>query len=88
MFFGESPSFLSIYFRDNLELGIGLQLHEIQDKHFYNENLNEVDRSLLTFTFNSWVAGNRILLARRILKVDFLGDKCVFEVLLRGARGI
>jgi hypothetical protein len=65
------------------------QLHEqIQDKHFYNEDLNEVDRTQLAFTFNSRVVGNQMLHAGGILKVDFLGDKCVFEGLVRGPRGI
>ena len=63
------------------------QLHQqIQDKRFYNEDLNEVDRTHLTFAFHSRVVGNRMLHARGILKVDFLGDMCVFKRLVRGER--
>jgi hypothetical protein len=65
------------------------QLHmQIQDKDFFNEELNEVDRSYLTNAFNSRVGSNPRLHAAGILRVDFLGDKCVFEGLVRGARGV
>ncbi|KIM34906.1 hypothetical protein M413DRAFT_380614 [Hebeloma cylindrosporum] len=65
------------------------QLHvPIQDNHFFNEELNEVDRSHLTFAFQDRVGDNPVLRAAGIFRVDFLGDKCVFEGLVRGQRGV
>jgi len=66
-----------------------LQLHTpIQDKHFFNEELNELDRAFLTSAFESRVANNPTLRGRGVLRLDFLGDKYAFEGLVRGARGV
>jgi len=58
---------------------------QTQDKHFFNEELN---RSHLTNAFNSRVGSSPPLYAAGTLRVGFLGHKCVFEGLVKGARGV
>ncbi|KIM49913.1 hypothetical protein M413DRAFT_15656 [Hebeloma cylindrosporum] len=65
------------------------QLHApIQDHHFFTEELNEMDRSRLTHAFQRRVGDDLSLHEAGILRIDFLGDKCVFEGLVRGTRGM
>ena len=64
------------------------QLHTpIQDKDFFNEELNETDRSHLTEAFNARVGGSPRQRAAGVLRVDSFATN-VFEGLVRSARGV
>ncbi|KAF8888724.1 hypothetical protein CPB84DRAFT_1733144 [Gymnopilus junonius] len=65
------------------------QLHtSIHPRHFWNEELGEQERAALTKTFQERVKGAPELVQRGVLQVDFLGEKCVFEGLVRGQKGV
>jgi len=65
------------------------QLHQpIQSKHYWNEDLGELDRSSISDAYQARCKGDLRLLATGVLKVDFLGKKPIFEGLTRASKGL
>ncbi|KAF9477290.1 hypothetical protein BDN70DRAFT_934364 [Pholiota conissans] len=60
----------------------------IHGRHFWNESLSAGDRAAITAAFQLRCRGREALIPRGVLQVDFLGDKCLFQGLVRGAHGM
>jgi hypothetical protein len=65
------------------------QLHtQIHPRHFYNEALTDADRAEITKVFQARCGSDPALIGRGVLQIDYLGDKVVFEGLVRAPKGL
>ena len=65
------------------------QLHtQIHPRHFYNEELTDSDRAEITKAFQARCRNDPALIRRGVLQIDYLGDKIIFEGLVRAAKGL
>jgi len=65
------------------------QLHtQIRLRDFYNEALTDSERAEIRRAFQSRCRNNQALISKGALRIDYLGDKIVFEGLLRGHKGL
>ena len=64
------------------------QLHQpIHGRHFWNEEFTAQDRAAITQAFQRRCRGDRDLIQRGVVQLDFLGPRVVFEGLVRGPKG-
>jgi hypothetical protein len=83
------PKGVTIY--DILTQTAQQMFHPIAGHHFYNEELSEDDRGVISIAFHSRCAGNAKLINRGVLRIDFLSldnQKYVFVGLSRGKNGM
>ncbi|KAF9522182.1 hypothetical protein CPB83DRAFT_139071 [Crepidotus variabilis] len=65
------------------------QLHTpIHGRHFYNEDLSDIERTEITRAFQNRCRTDPALISRGVLQLDFLGKRVVFEGIVRGPRGL
>ncbi|KAF8172487.1 hypothetical protein BJ912DRAFT_1034130 [Pholiota molesta] len=60
----------------------------IHGRHFWNEALGAAERGVVAQAFQERCRGRLELVPRGVLQVDFLGERCVFLGVVRGARGV
>lgn len=60
----------------------------IHSRHYFNETLDETDRTALAKSFKERIRGRRGEREKGIMQVDFLAEKCVLEGLVRGKQGM
>lgn len=60
----------------------------IHSRHYFNETLDAADRAALAKYFKERIRGGKGERGRGVLQVDFLGEKCVLEGLVRGKQGM
>lgn len=63
-------------------------LMPIHGRHFWNEDLTAADRARITTAFQVRCRDRPDLIPQGVLRVDFLGERCVFQGLVRGAKGM
>jgi hypothetical protein len=69
------------------------QMHEqlmqqITGRHYWNEELEDVDRAKLGAAFQDRCNGDSTMIAGGVRKVDFLERRLLFEGLVRGRNGM
>ena len=65
------------------------QLHtQIHPRHFYNEEMTDSDRAEITKAFQVRCRNDPALIRRGVLQIDYLGDKIIFDGLVRAAKGL
>ncbi|KAF8148081.1 hypothetical protein B0H34DRAFT_738223 [Crassisporium funariophilum] len=68
---------------------INRQLHTpIHGRHYWNEELGDSERAGISSAFQERCRGDPGMVSLGVMQVDFLGKKCVFEGLVRGAKGL
>ena len=74
---------------DDILFAIHTQLStQIRPRHYYNEELDEVLRTVLQAAYLSRCGNTQELLGRGILQVDFLADRHVLQGLVKGKHGM
>lgn len=63
-------------------------LAPIHNRHYYNDFLDSTDRVAMGTAYKERIKGRAGEGRKGILQVDFLGDKYVFEGLMRGKQGM
>lgn len=63
---------------------------QVSNRHFYNEDLDDSDRTALSKAFAARTRGEPELINRGIMRIDFLGidKKFIWLGLLRGRNGL
>ena len=61
---------------------------QIHQRHYYNEELDDAHRGVLSATFSDRCRYSREIMERGILQVDFLADKHVLLGLVKGKNGM
>lgn len=60
----------------------------IRGMHFWNKELGDEGRRKITRAFEMRCRERPELMPQGVLRVDFLGESCVFQGLVRGAKGM
>jgi len=63
-------------------------MQQITGRHYWNEDLEDVDRARLGTAFQERCNGDRGLIAAGVRRVDFLERRLLFEGLVRGRNGM
>lgn len=63
-------------------------LSQITGRHYWNEDLSDVDRAAIAGSFQTRCNGDEVLVARGVTKVDYLGRRIIFEGLVRTRGGM
>jgi hypothetical protein len=63
-------------------------MQPITGRHYWNEELEDVDRARLGSTFQERCRGDPAMIAAGVRRVDFLERRLDFEGLVRGKNGM
>jgi len=81
-----NPSGVTIHdLFDQMRDGLMVQIH---NKHYFNEEMDDEDRTKIAQAFRERCAGNPSEIACGVRRVDFLKGRVIFEGLARGRNGM